>query len=151
VKFDSFGRRAFLALSKVVELFRDKSCNIEYAAISCFTQIVRSLGDFLVSPLITPILRRLRGPPAVEYISCLGRLLRCLSFEFIKHTISLMLLEFTKTVTTPSTTGEILLILPFTVLDLSNADFLSLLTSPVIVMHYLSRVIFLTAHRFGSN
>jgi hypothetical protein len=47
--------------------------------------------------------------------------------------------------------GEILLILLFTVLDLSNADFLSLLTSPVIVMHYLSRVIFLTAHRLGSN
>jgi hypothetical protein len=92
VKLDSFGHRAFLALSKMTELFRSESCNIEYATISCCTQIVRSFGDFIVSPFITPILRRLRESPAVESVSCLDRLLRYLSFDFIKQIIFPMLL-----------------------------------------------------------
>jgi hypothetical protein len=37
------------------------------------------------------------------------------------------------------TADEILLILPFTVLDLSNCDFLSVLTSPVIATLFFAR------------
>jgi hypothetical protein len=105
-----------------------------------FGKLVGSFRDFIVLALITPILKHLRESPAVQYVSGLGRLSRCLSVDFIKQTIFRMLLEFIKMGENHRyAAGEILLILSFAVLDLSNCDFLSVLTSSVVVTLFFAR------------
>jgi hypothetical protein len=145
-------RRALAILPNLTNLFLNPSPSIEYAAISCCIAICRWNGNCAISHVLDPVLRRLSESPAVEYVRCLEQLIPVMSREVVQQRILAIALGFAKMSEGHQfAAGEILVILPFSMIEFTHGDFLSLLNSSVIVANYLVALVLTLGRRMRPN
>jgi hypothetical protein len=136
----------------VLKLLNHSSTHIEYAALSCCTQLCQSHG-LSVAPIILPaIIQRLRVRPAIEYVNCLQALLPFISTRDLRSVILALVTELLSLSETHHyAAAELFLSLGKSNLQISQDDITPLLNSAIVFNRYLPTIADLGVSQFGKQ
>jgi hypothetical protein len=135
-------KRAFKLLPVVLALFTNPHRPLEFAAITCVNNLLKSHARSLSGTLIPRILDRLEQCPAREYIDVLAQILPFCTEATFESCISPMILRFlTREEAFQYAVGELLSAIRFTQIPPSPDLFARFLVSVPIVNEYLVNLV----------